>query len=74
MVGLGVGFFVGFGVGLEVGVAEPPPVGGGAVVAGVGVLARGGAGTLGADLDPPCHANATYPPSGMVSEPAATEE
>jgi hypothetical protein len=32
------------------------------------------AGTPGADLLPLCQANATYPPSGTFSEPAATDE
>jgi hypothetical protein len=75
--------------GLVVGVAEPwpppppplppplpppPPVVGVLVGALVGELACAVAGAPGAERAPLCQANATYPPSGMVSEPAATEE
>jgi hypothetical protein len=59
--GCAEGFAVGFLVGPDVGVA------GAASACAV-------AGIPGAVLLPLCHANATYPPSGMLSEAAATAE
>jgi hypothetical protein len=68
--GLFVGLFVGFDDGFDDGFV----LGADVLGAGLGALVCAVAGTPGAVLPPLCQANATYPPSGMVSDPAPTEE
>lgn len=70
------GFVDGFLVGVGEGVPWPPPDDGELVgtAVGVGAAACGTGLTPGALLAPLCHAKATYPPSGTLSDPAPSEE